>query len=173
MKNQDFLDELGVIGDFYDDVKQLHLRSGIANSATSTGTAAGGVATTQSSRRPQRSNTRFIPVSREQVLSESVIHHLNALWERYIGGYILKERRTRCAHLFRPGGTDYGGTQELRVLTNRLKHKGKTPNATLVRLNPSRFSIGVLIVLRYDDAERYMTIIKTNMGVLGGRKRLP
>lgn len=173
MKNQDFLDELTVIADFHDEVKQLHLGSGVANSATSTGVPAGGIATTQVSRRPQRRNHQVVPVSREQVLSESIVHQLNALWERYAGGYLLKQRRKRCAHLFRPGGTDYDGTYELRVLTNRLKHKGKTPNATLSRLNASRFPRGAFIVLRYDDAERYIDMVRVNMTILGGRKTLP
>lgn len=172
MKNQDFLDEISVIADFYDEVKDLHLRSGIANSATSTGTLAGGVVTTQVSLRPQRSNRNFVPVSREQVLCESVVHQLNAFWERYVTSYLMKQRRARCGHLFRPGGYDYGGTREMRVLTNCLKHKGKTADSKLAPLNPTRFSKGALIILRYDDTEKYMGIVKANITILGGQKRL-
>ena len=173
MKYQDFLDELGVISDFYDEVKQLHLQSGVASSATSTGSPAGGIATTQASRRVQRSNSQFVPVNRGQVLSESVIHHLNALWERYVCSYFMKQRSARYILAFPNRGTVYNGTGELRVLTKCLKHEGKFPNTKLLRINPSRFQVGILIVLRYDDAERYMSMVKVNMTTLGGRQRLP
>lgn len=181
MTNQDFLNELDILESFYLEVKKCQLKNGVTTSTPFSEEVeqvviSGITSTAKATIALQYINNQKEYITKDQLLSESIVYQLNEIWDRYVKTYLKEHNKKKYSSLFikknEKGeiieGTDYEETFELRKLTNCLKHTNRKACRDLAGANPQRFTENDNIRLSYQDAERYIDIVKSKMEILGG-----
>src|SRR3989344_5076203 len=176
ISSSDFLQNLISIKDFFDEVREYHIKTGISISVVQPLTLTSGttsIVTTSSpiiiSTLQQNSGGARLINKKEQLLSECVVHLLNPLWENYIISNVSKNEKIYCKFFpkycedpkkFDGPATDYNRTFELRKLTAYLKHKNNNARQELATANEFKFGGEEEIILLYEDAEEYFKLLE-------------